>query len=231
MKFSVEPTLFIQFECFEVEVYYAIILSIIALTFVDCLNERKFKSFFNTFWSYFSIILSDYFIKKIEKNFNRIIFGLWLMACTVLLAAFSNELWMQLIKRQDIVWIDSLEDLMKWKHIRIDAFEGGNLINYVENYDKEEMAINFKDRINPMNHQDFARGLKSLDYKGLMSGEKAFVIDFLTLQILKLNLISDGFKEDIDFHISEKGIIPQPYFTLTNKLTFNETLVYYWDFV
>ena len=44
------------------------------------------------------------------------------------------------------------------------------------------------------------------------------------LEIIKQNLIQDDFKEDINFHISESGGVPQPFYTITNRANLNETL-------
>ena len=76
--------MFKHFECFEPEVYYGIIASIIVISFVTSFHKRSLKSFLTTFWSYLSVILSDYFSLKSDTRIGKLIFTYshihWFMA-------------------------------------------------------------------------------------------------------------------------------------------------------
>src|SRR5690348_9841156 len=85
-----------NFQCFDNEIYLAILLSILILSCVTAINTKKIKT---SLWIYISIILSDnYSIRMNSKSVNRILFGVWLLVCTVLLAAFSGILRDRLMK-------------------------------------------------------------------------------------------------------------------------------------
>ena len=222
-----------QFQCFNIEIYALILVSIVLISVFMSLYERSLKTFFRTFWSYSSVILSDYHSYRAKKSIERLLSGIWLMSCTVLLAAFSGQLRERIIKPKPIHWIDSWEDLIEWEHLKIEIFNNSNLIFYIENFADKNMTKKLKGRLKRLDEKEFLKNDrtydKDIDYEGVRMGVTALVQDEKYMKIIKQNLITDNFQEDIDFHISKSGGIPQPYTTITNTANFNETLAMKWD--
>ena len=228
-------TLLQKFKCFDTNVSISILASIVLMSVFMSLYERTYlKTFFRTFWSYSSVILSDYHSFRAKKSVERVLSGVWLMSCTVLLAAFSGQLREQILKPKSIEWIDSWQDLIEWEDLKIETFKTSSLVIYFDQLGKEEeMTKILKKRlviINDRKRLSFKKSIdKELDYEGVRRGMTALVHTSENLEIIKQNLIQDDFKEDIDFHISESGGVPQPCNTITNRANFNETLALKWD--
>ena len=105
-----------------------IIMSVVVSTY-----RQSVKVFFTTLWSYASVLLSDYYSLRIETRIDRLLTGVWLMSCVVLLAAFSGILRDLMIKAKPILWIDSWEDLLEWEELEIQALYPGGFGAYMEN--------------------------------------------------------------------------------------------------
>ena len=224
-------SLFQQFKCFNIEIYISILFSIVLISVFMSLYKRSLNTFFRTFWSYSSIILSDHFSHKVNKSIERLLSGIWLMSCTVLLAAFSGQLRESLIKPKPIHWIDSWEDLFAWEHLKIETFRSSNLNTYIDQFEKENGKL--KERLKILEDELYINNTKTydkdIDYEGVRMGVTALVHNHEYMDMIKLNLIKNNFQEDIDFHISKSGGIPQSFTTLTNRANFNETLAMKWD--
>ena len=212
--------------------YFGIIASIIVISFVTSLYKQSLKSFFTTFWSYLSVLLSDRHSIKAKNTFDRLFACLWLLFCTVLLSAFSGKLIEQVIKPTTIHWIDSWDDLHEWKHLSIQTVAVSEIVSFTKNNPNEPISKDFQTRFKVPDggqaDEDASNIMRDLlkweiDIKGVKDGTVAVVYPEYTLQILKRGLISKDFKEDIDFHISESGRGSQPYFSLINKMSFNES--------
>ena len=206
-------------QCFEPEVYYAIIASIMVFSVVTSLNKQSLMSFFATFWSYLIVILSDYIPGKAVTEFDRILSGTWLLACTVILAAFSGQLREMMIKPKSVNWIDNWKDLLEWKHIQIQTGPTSEINTYINNFPNDTMSQNFKSRLNLITNES-SLGF-NFDLEEVKAGRFAIIGPYDILQFTKKKLIADDYREDIDFHISrsERG---QPYFSLINRV--NDTL-------
>ena len=221
-------SIFKIFESFDDNIYLATIASSLAMSLLVAISHRSIKTFFSYLWSYLSVILSDYYALKIESRIDRLLTGVWLMSCTVLLAAFSGVLRELMIRAKPIYWIDTWEDLSKWKHLRIDTFKATGLANYLDNFKHEPLAIELNKTINYLDYDLFKDGRKSydkdLDYQGFKNGHAAFVDDYNYVEFFKRNLISGyGLVEDIDIHISESDDLASlPVFAVVNKERFNQ---------
>lgn len=216
--------------CFDIEIYYAIFVSLILFSSLYALKNNSLKIFFKTVWTYTSIILSDNYSIKLSKNFDRYMAGLWLISCTILLAAFSGQLWNRLMRAQTIDMIRSWNDLYflpQWKHLKIQTFKDLDFYLFTEQIDSE-MANNFAERLDNstlVDPYDFLLGEKSydsLDMEGVLKGTTVQCYEDVFLQIFKQNYIRKGFREDIDFHISEEGGGYSPYFVSYNSFVVNE---------
>ena len=136
--------------------------------------------------------------------------GLWLMACTVLLAAFSGKLRDQQLKPKPIYWIETWDDLYEWKDIQIQTYDLTEVSNFVKNFPNDTMAQDFGMRANIREQTLLTNDLVGggniytfFDFDGMRTGRTAIIYANHFLQILKKKLISDEFREDIDFHLSE----------------------------
>ena len=221
-----------QFACLDFEIYIGIFTSIIFCALLSSLAERRPGLFFKYTWSFLSVILSDNSFRA-KKLFDRLLSGVWLISCTVLLAAFSGQLREHLLKGKPIKWIDSWQDLYEWDNVKIQSYTTSTLVRFHEKYkDVDPMAKSFSLRTEAIDISKFIDSSyldNNLDYDGVRNGSVAIVIDLHYLQILKKNLISDDFEEDIDFHISRSGGISQPFFLITTISSFDESLAVKWD--
>ena len=215
---------------FDYSNYIAIILSMIIMSLVVAISRKSMQTFFEYFWSYLSVILSDYYSLKIKSRIDKLFTGVWLMSCTVLLAAFSGLLRDRLLEPQPIYWIDSWKDLAQREHLKIHTFDTSGISIYTSTFPTETLTQNLAKRIKRIKIDEFEVGNKSfdydLDYRGIVNGEVAFSENDDYLNILKQNLITRyGLIEDIDFHISRTDeISSQPIFWVTNKLRFNNIM-------
>ena len=224
--------LYKHFEIFTPGVYIGILVSISIMSSIVGLYHRSFKTFLSTFWSYFSVILSDYYSIGISSGVEKLLTGVWLMSCTVLLAAFSGLLRDQSMKPKAILWIDSWHDLYEWKNIKIQIPSVNFMLQFIDNFPDHPYSINFKNRSEIFENVDFESGAKDFDYERVSKGELAIVTGYEYLQILKKNLIKDyKFIENVDFHISTVGDAMQPYFIQLLKARISETLARILDMV
>ena len=209
----------------------------IAIAFVICLKNRSFKSFFITIWMYLSVILSDYYSMKISKGFDRFMAGIWLLVCSVLLAAFSGQIWHLLVRAQPIDQIDSWDDLYskpQWKEKNIITFKFLDMDDFI-NKDESPMALNFQKRVQYLDLYQFhlADNLKFRDNvnKRFLNGQLVGIFDYIFLNYLKVfqkNSFYPGLKEGFDFHISRFGAGMKPYFivfTPRMKDSFKDELI------
>ena len=95
------------------------------------------------------------------------------MSCTVLLAAFSGLLRDKQLKPKPIEWIESLEDLLEWKDIRIATHELSNFNIYLENIKGDPVVDNFRERKNVTEGIEF--------HIAQSEGQSAFLISCNTL--------------------------------------------------
>ena len=129
---------------FHIEIYYAIVLSILFMSLLVGLSKLSVKSFLFTVWSYTSVILSDFSSLKIGSNVDHLLTGIWLLSCNILLIAFSGVLRDQMITSLPIFSINTLDDLVDRQNIRIDTFQKTSFIQFIEasGNDKYNRLIN-----------------------------------------------------------------------------------------
>ena len=227
-----EHTPFKLFQTLDYRIYISILASVITMSLEMAISRTSIKTFVSNFWSYLSVILSDtYSIRNVVKSTaDRLMTGVWLMSCTVLLAAFSGLLRDLMIQPNPISWIDSWDDLAEWKHLCIYTTYASEVNFYISYFSNESIAQNFAKRMKLLNndelYKDFKRWDTDIDYQGIKDGTAALVGDLFYIDTLKQNLVSRyGMIENLDFHISElDDIASQPSFIVTNGLTFNDSM-------
>ena len=107
------------FESLDLYIYVSIIISIIVLSLLSTLSIRSKNKFLTVLWSYVSVILSDNYSLKYNAKSDRFLIGVWLMSCTVLLAAISGIFREFLIKAKPIYYIDTWKDLAEWNLLNV----------------------------------------------------------------------------------------------------------------
>ena len=208
---------------------------IMAITLISCvigLYKRSLKSFFSAFWSYSSVILSDYYSIPKNTRVDRLLSGVWLMSCIVLLASFSGMLRGHVLQPKPIYWIDTWEELYKW-NLNIQTHSQTDIAGYAQNEDNT-MARAFYQRIKWMPEPVTRNGIMNksqwIDSERLRTGTVAVVLPFQYMQLYKKFIISDDFREDIDFHISHPDKL-QPYFSITVRETLDQSIVKIYELV
>ena len=166
------------------------------------------KTFFRSLWSYTSVVING--SEKLDSSciINMILSSHWLLMCVILTAAFSGMLKDLLIKPRPIYWVDSWDDLVNWKELKIQTTVLTSLFNFIQTNPDHYMS---KEIIKNKRLQAFPLRLlsgnldKTLDFDGIANGKVALVFPSQYLHVLKNNLVVRGLEEDIDFHISKNG--------------------------
>ena len=229
------------FHCFDNDVYYMILISIAIISCVISMHKKSLRVWLNTFWVYLTSLLSEYHSFPSKTILYRLMSCPWLMGCVVLLAAFSGKLRDQILKGEDIYWIDSLRDLKGWKHItKLQYVEFGDFNNYLIKNDtdplrlylnsKKKECYNNNIRVNVLAKIDSdCKQIVNLDYQGLIDGTTTMIFGISTIEVIKQILYKFNWKEDIDFHVSKTDVYSHPMFTITNKLKLDEQYEKAWD--
>ena len=158
----------------------------------------------------------------------------WLVMCVILTAAFSGMLKDLLIKPRTIYWIDSWDDLVNWKELKIQTVVLNGLVNFIrknpDHYLSKEI-INNK-RLQAFQPSIFSENLdKVFDFDGIANGKVALVFPSQNLHVLKNNLIVRGLEEDIDFHISKNGDSLKSCFVFYSEKNMNNKQIQKYYFV
>ena len=98
-------------------------LTIITLSLLVAIKSKSLKMFHDKLWSHIAIILSEHYSRVFDDNVDMFFKGLWLVSCTIMLAAFPGPLLDRMMKPQPIYLIDSYKDLADRDYLRIDSFE------------------------------------------------------------------------------------------------------------
>ena len=148
------------------------------------------------------------------------------MVCVVLLAAFSGLVRDQLLRPDEIYWIDSLQDLYQWKELNIQTFRGTYIDSFIRKNPNDSIADNFRNRLQILDfHQKYEgikHDLKDIDFNGIVEGRTA-VVGYLQSLIGLKNILSDS-EEDIDYHISTQEEVSQTMHFWTNGIRLNQSM-------
>ena len=230
------------FHCFNNDVYYGIFLSIILISCVISVHKNSLGVWLNTFWAYLTSLFSEYHSFPSETIFHCLMSCPWLMGCVVMFAAFSVKLKNQILKGEDIYWIDSLRDLKQWKDItKLQYVEFSDFNNYLIKNDtdplrqylntKKKECYNNNIRVNTFSkiHSD-CQQIVELDYQGLKDGTTAIILCLSIIEVIKrVVLYKFDWKEDINYHVSKSDLYSHPVFTITNKHNLEKHLEEGWD--
>ena len=206
--------------------------TIIVISLTVSTSKRRIRSFFDSLWTCISVLLSHSISLPSNTSIVRLLFGVWLMSCTLLLVAFAGILTDHMIRRQTIKWIDSLRYLYDWNDVRIKTSEFDYLDNLINDFPNNFMVKNFKKRVELLDYSihSFPNVSIYLDYHGVVRGRIAIVADLEFLNIEKLFLIEElGYEEDKDFHVSKLEEISTPGFIGSNRFNLNNSMSYILD--
>ena len=168
------------------------------------------------------VLLSKSLTIIVNRISERLLLGLWLMTCTVLLAAFAGLVRNQLLRPDPIYWIDSLKDLYDWKEVKIQTFQGTYLDKFTEHNIHDPMASNFRDRLKLLYYFQAKENLNYVDFSGIVEGRTAFVGFLHLLTYIKYCL--SHMEEDIDYHISTYQEVSEPICFWTNGVRLNQLM-------
>ena len=229
------------FHCFDNDIYFAILFSIIAISCVTSVRKKSLRVWLNTFWSYLISLLSEHHFNYDKTLFGAFTFCPWLIGCVVLLASFAGKLREQILKGQDIHWIDSLRDLYEWEGItKLQYAEFGDFNNYLIKNDtdplrqylnkknKECLTDSIREFMVSVTDPDCTQ-ITELDYQGVMDGTTAMIFRLEFIAIVKRVLYKFNWKEDLDFHVSKSDTHSEPVFMATNKLNLEKRYEVAWD--
>ena len=156
------------------------------------------------------------------------------MSCTVLLAAFSGLLRQQQLEPKPIQWVDSFEQLLdeQWKHLDVKISTLSHLhdfslrnpqLDLIKRLKKNGLNIIQNEQDAPARYKGMLPSCDSIknELDKVKNGSVAIIHQYTILRFCLIDLISDDFKEDIDFHISRQSF--HPLFTHTNPKLMNKT--------
>ena len=234
--------MFKGFHCFETGIYFAILVSIIFISCVISLYKKSFEASLSAFWAYLSALLSEYHSYPDKTIFERLVSCPWLIACIILEAAFAGMLRDQILKGEDIHWIDSLRDLYEWKHINTlqyrEFYDFNNYLlkndndtvrQYLSTKMKECYANNIRTTPSTTQLDKNCKQVLELDYKGVMEGTTAMIFATGLVNLVKQGLFKLGWEEDVDYHVSKSDTYSHPLFFITNKMNFEKQYEDAWD--
>ena len=195
-------------ECFDSEVYYCIIASIIVISGVISGYRKSVKIFISNFWSYSSVLINGSYKLDQSCSLTMILSSNWLLMSVILMASFSGMLKDLFIKPRPILWVDTWDDLVNWKELKLQTTKYSSLVNFIgknpDHYISKEIVNN--ERLKLFETSLANQNLDKIsDFDGVMNGKVALVFPSQYLHVLKNNLIVRGLEEDIDFHISKNG--------------------------
>ena len=230
--------MFKEFQCFEVEVYLAILVSIAIISCVKSLYKKSLKSWLSTFWAFMSAMVSEYHYYPDKTFIDRLISCPWLIGCFIFGAGFAGMLRDQILKGEDIHWIDSLKDLYEWKGItKLQYTEFSEFNNYlIKKGDNDRM----KDYFNTKTKQCYTLNIRAtshsnceqtteVDYDGVLDGTTALVFQSRYIDVVEQVLNKLGWNKDYNYHVSDKDAHSRPLFTFTNRMNFDKQYEEAWD--
>ena len=229
------------FHCFKPEVYYAILLSILVISCVYSAQRKSLKRLVETAWAFISAILSQCHSYPDKTLFDHLMSCPWLIGCVIMIAGFSGILRDQILKGEDIHWIDSLSDLYNWKPItKLQYHEFGDFNNYLVKNDYDPMRKYFNTKIRhcytlnikksgSQDQKSDCKQTKKLDFQGVVDGSTAMIFQTNLIYLVKRELYKIGWIEDVDYHVSKSDTYSQPVFMITNKLNLEKEYEDIWD--
>ena len=182
--------------------------------------------FFRYLWNYTSVLLSKSPKINVNRLSERLLSGVWLISCTVLLAAFAGLVRNQLLRPDPIYWIDSLQDLYEWKELQIQTFRSNYLFSFIGHTVDDPIADNFGQRLEVLNYYPTVdsgeKDINDIDYSGIVEGRTALVTTIQTLTLIKYRLTN--LEEEIDYHISKNEEVSQSIHFWTNGVRLNQSM-------
>jgi len=208
---------------FEAPVWITLFITMLLIPLSFCVIEKTFSGYFRNLWNYSYLILSEAIPKMPKSSMKRFVLTFWLLACTVLLSAYSGVIRDQFIRANPDVVIDSWEDLYDQKDMKIVTIEGSDIHHFVlDNQNNNEMARDFASRLEIIKYEslDFYEHT-SLFCEKLYNG---YAVSYL--KNLLVSCRNFGEKDNITNSLWEKvhfsSSVTSPYFLLVSKLMVNK---------
>ena len=216
------------FICFERSVYYWLFVSLLVVSLTVTAVIRPLKTFFDTLWKYSTVLLSKSQSVPMNTFVERLISSVWLLSFTVFLAAFSGLLRDRLRGSEAIDWIDSWKDLYEKVEYfdQIKAHEANDISIYVEKFGQEPIAKAFNSKMKCVGTEEIFQ-----NNEDVIKRKMALIEEHRWMTIIKYDLIGQGYREDLDFHMSVTGGGNQPRHLITNRLRLNESMAHILDLV
>jgi hypothetical protein len=161
-----EPSVWSVFnymQSFDLNVWLSILFSFISICVFLFFTEKSIHKIQNTIWRYISILLSEPFPhisyrKAIKMLSQRIMLSVWLLSCTVLLAAFSGVLRNFFINYISSDIIDTYQQLYSRSDLKIITTYERYFDLLVQNYKSENyMLKDFSNRLFYYNEIDILK--------------------------------------------------------------------------
>ena len=147
-KKSGQWSAFRLFYTFEPFVWYSLLITLLVLTSVKAIHEKKSLSqFSNNFWLFFATSFGHQMFEKQKSIHKNVLYVLWLFCATIMLSAFSGVMLRSFLEPLPDIVIDSWAELFERKDVKITGIQMSFIVNYIEEFDdQEQMAKDFADR-------------------------------------------------------------------------------------
>ena len=194
MEYPGSIPLFAYLSCFSKEVWLLIIASIAVLSLISSIDRKTFdfsSIIFDIFSNFMVLLISKSMQKSITNRISAIILSIWLLSALVLSIQFSTFIMEFMVTAVPMVRIDSFEDLVKHKDMKIVVLEDHSFTSYVRQNDTElkrslsSMLDPYENDINPW-LKKLAKGFKDLSYAYITNKElMIFILIDVSLNYIK----------------------------------------------
>ena len=220
MEYPGKIPMFAYFSCFEKEVWLLIIASIVVLSLISSIDGKTFdlnSNIFDIFSNFMVLLISKAMKKSIIKKTSGLILSVWVLSALVLSNQFTAEFTDFMVTAVPMVRIDSFEDLVKHKDMKIVVRADDSFTVYVRQKDTP-LKRSLSSMLDPYLHNDeimnkLAKGLKDQSYSYVT--KRDMLIFFLS--DIAFNYDNQPSRLFDILHISEKTNFYEPYLFLINN--------------
>ena len=213
--------MFAYLSCFSKDVWLLIIASIAILSMISSIDKKTFEirsNIFKIFYNFMFLLISKEMQKSIIDGILSPILCVWLLSAMFLSNQFTAYFMDFMVTAVPMDRIDSLEDLVKHKDMKIVILESHSFMSYVNENDTE-LKRSLSSMLDPYSHdmepsyKKLAKGFKDLSYGYLANRE---LMIFILIDI-RLNYIKEPPDIFDILHLSERTSVYTPYFMVLNN--------------
>ena len=225
IKYPGTVPLFAYVYCFPKEVWLLIVFSIVVLSLIssiDCKNRKYLKNIIKYLFNYSIALFSQSMENVVLLATPKAVLSVWLLTAFVLSNQFTASLMDFMIKAVPMVRIDTIEDLVKRKDMKIIVRDDESFTSFVRQNDTQ-----LKRTLDSMldTYEDTYDLIMAKLSKRFRDGSSANINkrELLIFNLIKLSQYEEknelGYSTKLldTLHLSEKNNYFEPYFMFYNN--------------